>query len=159
MSKVGKNWHLYYNSGSFKDTLSDYTTPTWVEFDEAQDITFSAPKDVVELLRRAAKVKEIETIFAEVSINLSMNYRKGSAVLAAIESHFWNADDGDWMHIALVDGPIATSGSKGFQMPAKMVDFGFGAPIAGRTDVPLVFRPAYEQSASTFKEFETLVVA
>ena len=157
--KLGESWRIYHNTkAGFKTTEADYDTPTWFNWTQANDITVNATKEAIEMLRRGALVKEYGAAHIDFSISTALNYL-ANAAQTAIEAHFWNADKCDWMHIAVVNGDITTSGTAGWQFPARIITNGRNLPMAGKTEVPIEIKPAYEQSASVYKEFAALVIA
>jgi len=154
---IGKEWFLFYNSlADFQTVEASYDTPTWLEVPNAQDITVNAAKEVIEMLRRGAKVKESVVGFGEFSIDFNIDYVRDSAFVVALAAHF-DAHDTSWMHFMVLDG-TNTTGSKGFIMPAVASTANKEAPILGKSNVPITLLPTY-QVVGSGKEWTTTTIA
>lgn len=131
----GKDFKFY------RDTNSPPTvTPTWVLIANCRDLTRNAETSLADASVRGSTFKQQVSTLKDLSVDFQMVY-DGGADFTAFEDAFFT--DGV-IQVLLLDGPIATVGSKGLQFMAQVSKFTGNEALedVGLNDVTIV--PAYD---------------
>lgn len=114
LGQSGSKCKLYYNSGT-------HAIPSWVEIAYAQDVTVPAGKDRVEIRDRSSGYKKDIGGDRELALSFGYTYRLGiDAVYNVLKDSYENDTA---VQFAVMDGNIATSGTKGWRFYGEV--FGF----------------------------------
>jgi hypothetical protein len=134
----GRDAKLYYNSGTV-------ASPTWVEIKEARDLSMPMTAESYDDSDRSTAIKLFGAGGIEVSISGKLSYRNGNANCETIRDLFFSRCAAEF---ALMDGPIATSGSEGFRGGFKVFTNSHEFPLADGMTVDIELKPAYFENGS-----------
>ena len=107
--KSGINSHAYRNSASGG---SKYGTPTWTDIDHVRDASVGQPWDLQDASIRATKFKLYHKAQKDLSVQLTVRCDDVDSGYIALREA---AENGTTIDMLLLDGPIATEGSRGFR--------------------------------------------
>lgn len=136
MSCTGFDGKIYYNTGTD-------ATPTWVEITPVRDVSTSASAGQATVSDRRSKFEMTCPGLLSLETTVNATYVPGNTALAALRTHFLNRTS---VQIAVMDGPIATSGSEGFKYYAHVFSNDFEQPLSDGMTVSLTFRPTINES-------------
>lgn len=130
----GKDFKLYRNS-------SVYATPTWVEITNVKDLTRSVEKSLADASTRGSTFRQQLGTLKDLSIEFQMVYDQDDTNYVELEDAFY--DDSD-IGFLILDGPVATVGSKGIRFTGQVTNFSTNEALedVGMTDVTIV--PSYD---------------
>lgn len=129
---------LYYNTGS-------YASPTWSEIDNVKDLTLSQDKGEVDLTTRASGgYEETGDGLISISVEFSMLYDTAEAYFGALEQAFTNKTA---VEFAVMDGPIATTGSEGLRATCMVKTFSRNESLGDALMMDIVLRPVKNSDA------------
>lgn len=136
--KLGFNGKLYYDSGT------TFTTPTWVECPNVEDVTLNLEANEITLQTRAGNGWEtsVPSTFKS-SVSFKMVYDPADAAFTAFRVAFLTRAP---IHVAIMDGPVATAGSQGLQAVMMVSKFPRDEPYAGAMTVDVEIKPTYYPS-------------
>ena len=130
--KIGRLHKLYV------DADGDIAVPTWVEYGEIQGGSRTGQRDVSEIKERAFDETLVMLGHKNREISLTATKRPGNTNFDLLQAAF---ESGAKVGIAMMTGPIATSGEQGYQ--AEMYVTGFDDDQANdATTVAVTLRPA-----------------
>ena len=113
-TRVGHEQKLYYNTGT-------NASPTWVLVKRAIDVSVPFAKGRADVSRRESKWKKERGAQIELGLEFGYLYRTGTdTVWAALLD---SALNGTPIEFAVMDGLIATSGSRGWRAYYEVMDF------------------------------------
>ena len=138
MNKLGMEGKLYYNAGS-------YATPDWKELKNAKDVTLNLEKGEADVTTRGnAGWKATVGTLKEGSIEFEMVWDTEDAGFTALQ----NAWFGDTpVEMAVMDGPIATSGSQGLRATMSVISFSRKEPLEEAMTASISIKPTYAEHA------------
>jgi len=138
MNRLGMEGKLYYNAG-------DYATPDWKELKNAKDVTLNLEKGEADVTTRGnAGWKATVGTLKEGSIEFEMVWDTEDAGFTALQ----NAWFGDTpVEMAVMDGPIATSGSQGLRATMSVISFSRKEPLEEAMSVSVTIKPTYAEHA------------
>ncbi|HOX08386.1 MAG TPA: phage tail tube protein [Planctomycetota bacterium] len=138
MNRLGMEGKLYYNAGS-------YATPDWKELKNVKDVTLTLEKGEADLTTRGnAGWKATVGTLKEGSIEFEMVWDTEDAGFTALQ----NAWFGDTpVEMAVMDGPIATSGSQGLRATMSVISFSRKEPLEEAMSVSVTIKPTYAEHA------------
>lgn len=114
MTKLGLSAKTYRNSGTFQ-------TPVWTEITNIRDLTLSDSMAEADVTRRASGgYRETVPTLREASIDFDMVNIAGDPDLAALALAYSNKSV---IEIAVMDGGITTSGSRGLRASCSVLKF------------------------------------
>lgn len=133
----GKDFKMYRNTDSPIDG-----TPTWVLMTNVRDVTRKLEKAVADASVRGSSFKMQVGTMNDLSIDFQMVYDGGSDAIAVEDAYF----DGTDLELLLLDGSIATVGSKGIRVQSQVTSFTVNEALedVGLIDVTVV--PGYAPS-------------
>ena len=149
-TKTGSDGKLYRNTGT-------HASATWVEIDEAQDVSIPWAVDKAETSDRGSRFKKYEHGMIETGINFGFNYRSGNAnftALLALATPPVSA-----VQFAAMDGAIATSGSQGVRFFGKAFGANMEQPLADGMKIDFEIAPAYAEESSAVVDPDWYVVS
>lgn len=138
--KMGKACVAVYNTGT-------HATPTWVTMTRVQNLTVNLEKDTVDIPRRASNWKWKGSGQVGASVSFDYLYRPGTdAVFTAMHTSLTTDVANEY---ALLDGPVATSASRGLRAFFTVAKMTQEQPIgdAVKFAVDLALTPVEEASA------------
>lgn len=132
---IGLNGKLYRNTGS-------YGTPTWTLMTNVQDLTSNDSMEEADVSTRGdggfaasePTLRALELTFGMVNKPADADY---AAILAAYAAR--TAID-----IAVMDGPIATAGSKGVRARYKVFQFPRNQELRGAQTTEVMLKPCVD---------------
>lgn len=135
---IGNECKLYRNSGS-------YASPTWLEIENVKDLSYTSEAQEADLTTRAnngytATVATLKSI----SVNFGMVYDPDDVDYAALETAY---DAKDVIEIAICDGPIGTTGTKGIRLSTQIFSFGQDQALTEGVTVPVTMKTTYSSNA------------
>ena len=136
MSAVrGKDFKLYRNSDSPYDN-----SPTWVEMDNAKDVTRTLEKALADASTRASTFRQQVSTLLDLTIAWQMVYNDTDTHLQAFEDAFYDETP---VEMLALDGSINTAGSRGIRFMAQISKFTINEALedVGTVDIEVV--PAY----------------
>jgi hypothetical protein len=138
MNRLGMEGKLYYNAGI-------YATPDWKELKNAKDVTLNLEKGEADVTTRGnAGWKATVGTLKEGSIEFEMVWDTEDAGFTALQ----NAWFGDTpVEMAVMDGPIATSGSQGLRATMSVISFSRKEPLEEAMSVSVTIKPTYAEHA------------
>ncbi|MFO0180765.1 MAG: hypothetical protein ACK54I_10820 [Planctomycetota bacterium] len=114
MTKIGLNAKTYRNTGTF-------AAPVWSELKNVRDLTLTDSMGEADVTRRASGgFREQVPTLRENGIEFDMVNIAGDTDLAAIASNY---SARTYFEIAVMDGGITTSGSRGVRMTVGVFKF------------------------------------
>ncbi len=136
--KLGMEGKLYFNAG-------DYATPDWKELKNAKDVTLNLEKGEADVTTRGnAGWRATVGTLKEGSIEFEMVWDTEDEGFAALQ----NAWFGDTpIEMAVMDGPIATSGSQGLRATMSVISFSRKEPLEEAMSVSVSVKPTYAEHA------------
>ncbi len=138
MNRLGMEGKLYYNAG-------DYATPDWKELKNAKDVTLNLEKGEADVTTRGnAGWKATVGTLKEGSIEFEMVWDTEDAGFTALQ----NAWFGDTpVEMAVMDGPIAQTGSQGLRATMSVISFSRKEPLEEAMSVSVTIKPTYAEHA------------
>lgn len=133
MAQVGLDCYLYYNSG----TLG---SPTWNLIPLARDVTLGLGAMEAEANTRGSSLAAALAAHIEVEINFDMLYDTTDTVFNALLTVFLARGT---VELAVMDGPIATTGSQGPRTTCSLFGFERGEPQDDAVTVSITAKPTY----------------
>lgn len=136
--KLGLQGKLYRNTGT-------YASPTWVEITNVRNLTLSVEKGEADLSVRGGN--GWETIVATLkkgSIEFDMVYDTEDTNFTALQTAFFSDAQ---IEFAVMDGPIATTGSQGLRASCEILKFGRNEPLTEGMTTPVMIKPGYSANA------------
>jgi len=110
---TGLNCKLYRNTGT-------YGSPTWNELPNVRDVTLNQTSDTADASKRASSYKLNVTTLKDLSVNFEMVYVVSDDDWTTLKTAFYA---GTAIEFAIVNGPIATSGTLGVRGTFQVKDF------------------------------------
>jgi hypothetical protein len=134
----GKDFKLYRNSDSPYDN-----SPTWVLVDNVKDLTRTVEKALADASVRGSSFRQQVGTMKDLSLEFQMVYDPTDAALTAFEGAFYSDAN---VEMLVLDGLIATAGSKGLRFMAQVTNFSVNEALedVGLVDVTLV--PGYDSA-------------
>jgi hypothetical protein len=134
--ELGLDAKFYYEAALEAGTLA---TASWVEVDLARDVSTSASADEADTSDRRSVFKTTCPSLLTLESSLQMTYENGDTKIKALRDQFLARKP---ILIAVMDGPIATTGSEGFVFWANIYSNDFAQPLTDGCTVDVTFRPA-----------------
>ena len=136
--KLGMEGKLFRNAGT-------YGTPDWKEMKNVKDLTLTLEKGEADLTTRGnAGWKATVGTLKEGSIEFEMVWDTEDEGFTALQ----NAWFGDTpVEMAVMDGPIATSGSQGLRATMSVISFSRKEPLEEAMSVSVTIKPTYAEHA------------
>lgn len=139
---IGRDQYMYINTGT-------YGTPTWALVKRCGDVELGLEKATSEVDTREGP--STKTVVGNRKVSLSFDYflRKGGtadAVFAAYEDSFYNDTP---VECALMNGPIATVGSKGIRGPFVVTNLTRGEPVNENVRHSIELMECYDYDSDT----------
>jgi hypothetical protein len=144
MSKTGRKWRIYRNTGT-------YSTPVWSLVGENSDITLTLNKQKISAPRSGAEFMEMLKGYKTLTLGFDCWYENSNTNVTAFKDDFFNDND-DNFDLLVLDGLQATSGSEGMRVLCALFDFSIEAPLEDRTMVSLEFEPTAVQDGGSYVE-------
>jgi hypothetical protein len=114
MTKIGLNAKTYRNTGTF-------AAPVWSEIKNIRDMTLSDSMGEADVTRRASGgFREMFPTLREAAIEFDMVNVAADTDISTIATNYTNRTT---FEIAVMDGAIATSGSRGVRMTVAVFKF------------------------------------
>lgn len=130
-ARIGRLHKMYV------DADGDIATPTWVEYGEIQGANRTQQRDVAEVKERGLDETTVMLGHKNREISLTLTKRPGNTNFDILQTAY---EDGNKVGIAMMTGPIATSGEQGWQGECYVT--GFDAPEENdSTTVAATLRP------------------
>lgn len=133
MPQVGLDCYMYYNSG----TLG---SPTWNLITLARDVTLGMGAMEADAKTRGSALAAALAAHIEVEINFDMLYDTTDTVFNALLTVFLARGE---VELALMDGPIATTGSQGPRVACSLFKFDRGEPLDDSLVMSVTAKPTY----------------
>lgn len=131
MAKSGRKCKLYVNSAT-------YATPTWVEIDIARDVNISLGKGENEANARDVDWEQFLPGLKTMEVTFDVRSEPTHTAWTTLRDAF--IDDTE-LDIAVMDGDIATSGSKGYRAPMQCFGFQEAQPLEGTQTNSVTLKP------------------
>ncbi len=143
MNKLGMEGKLYYNAGS-------YATPDWKELKNVKDVTLNMEKGEADVTTRGnAGWRATVGTLKEGSLEFEMVWDTEDEGFAALQAA-WFGDTP--VEMAVMDGPIATSGSQGLRATMSVISFSRKEPLEEAMSVSVSVKPTYAEHAPEWME-------
>ena len=134
MNKLGMEGKLYYNAGS-------YATPDWKELKNVKDVTLNMEKGEADVTTRGnAGWRATVGTLKEGSLEFEMVWDTEDEGFAALQAA-WFGDTP--VEMAVMDGPVATSGSQGLRATMSVISFSRKEPLEEAMSVSVSVKPTY----------------
>jgi len=134
---------LYYNAGS-------YATPDWKELKNVKDVTLNMEKGEADVTTRGnAGWRATVGTLKEGSLEFEMVWDTEDEGFAALQAA-WFGDTP--VEMAVMDGPIATSGSQGLRATMSVISFSRKEPLEEAMSVSVSVKPTYAEHAPEWME-------
>jgi hypothetical protein len=129
---LGKNFKLYRNADSPYDN-----SPTWGLVVNVKDLTRNLEKTLADASIRGSSFRQQLGTLKDLSIDFQMVYDNTDTDVAAYEAAFYSDVN---VETLILDGPIATVGSKGIRFMAQVTTFTVNEALedVGMVDVSIV---------------------
>lgn len=142
---IGLNAKLYRNSAS-------YGTPTWVLMGNVQDLTAGDTMDEADVSTRAGGgFAEVEPTLRALELSFGMVNKPGDADVAALLAAYAARTALD---IAVMDGPIATAGSRGVRARYKVFQMPRAQELRGAQTFDVMLKPCVDANPPEDMEIE-----
>jgi len=126
------------------DADGDIATPTWVEYGEIQSGSRSSQRKVAEVEERGIDETTVMLGHKGREISLTVTKRPGNTNYDLLQTAY---EDGGKVGVAMMTGPIATSGEQGYQ--AEMYVTGFDADESNEsTSAAVTLRPCADYTTA-----------
>lgn len=112
--EIGFIEEIYY------DADGDIASPTWVLMPGVQDVQQSSDKDVAELKIRNTAVTGVVPAHTNFSVDVTITKANGDTDYDALRAAY---EDNTKIGLAVMTGPVATSGESGFQCEAYITSW------------------------------------
>jgi len=143
VNKLGMEGKLYYNAGS-------YATPDWKELKNVKDVTLNMEKGEADVTTRGnAGWRATVGTLKEGSLEFEMVWDTEDEGFAALQAA-WFGDTP--VEMAVMDGPIATSGSQGLRATMSVISFSRKEPLEEAMSVSVSVKPTYAEHAPEWME-------
>ncbi len=116
----GGEGKLYYAS-DWTDGNNIPASPTWVEVKRAVDVSFAGSKGEADLSSRAGSWKKRTGGLKDAGVTFGYRLKQGADTVYNVLLDSWLNDTP--VLFAVMDDAIATSGAKGWQMAAVVMNF------------------------------------
>lgn len=128
----GKDFKLYRNSDDPYDN-----TPTWVLVPNVRDLTRNLEKSLADASVRGTTFRQQVGTMKDLSLDFQMVYDPTDTALIAYETAFHSDAN---IETLILDGSIATVGSKGLRFQAQITKFSVNEALedVGLVDVTMV---------------------
>ena len=138
MLKLGMEAKLYRNTGT-------HAAPVWAEVGNVKDVTLSLEKGEADVTVRAnagwrAKVGTLK----EGTVEFEMIWDTADAAFQAMKNAFFSDAA---LEMAVMDGPIAQSGSQGLRAAFSIIKFDRKEPLEEAITVSVSMSPTYADFA------------
>jgi len=143
VNKLGMEGKLYYNAGS-------YATPDWKELKNVKDVTLNMEKGEADVTTRGnAGWRATVGTLKEGSLEFEMVWDTEDEGFAALQAA-WFGDTP--VEMAVMDGPVATSGSQGLRATMSVISFSRKEPLEEAMSVSVSVKPTYAEHAPEWME-------
>ena len=143
MNKLGMEGKLYYNAGT-------YATPDWKELKNVKDVTLNMEKGEADVTTRGnAGWRATVGTLKEGSLEFEMVWDTEDEGFAALQAA-WFGDTP--VEMAVMDGPVATSGSQGLRATMSVISFSRKEPLEEAMSVSVSVKPTYAEHAPEWME-------
>jgi len=149
MSCTGFDGNIYYAL-----TVAEPSAATWVELELSRDVNTTMSADEADVSDRRSSVKSKCPTMIEVETSTTLTYVNGDTTLTALRDAFLNRTQ---IQVAIMDGPVATSGSEGLVYPCHVFSNDFAQPLSDGQTISVTFKPSATSVASA--ELQWYVVA
>lgn len=135
--RIGLDAKLYYNSAT-------YASPTWVEIDDAQDVTLTIEASEGEVKRRASTFTEYIAALKDASIEFDLVNDASSSVQTALSNAFFNRTA---IEVLALDGDVEDTGSEGLRMTCAVTNWSRNEPLEEVLTRSVTLRPTPNEDA------------
>ena len=129
---------LGYTEEIYYDADGSIAIPTWVLIPGVVDVQQNSSKNKADIAERNVPVVGVEVTHTVYSVDVTITKRNGNTNYDALRAAY---EAGTRIGIAVMSGPVATSGEKGFQAEAYITSWSDDGAHEGNT-VSLTFEPA-----------------
>lgn len=141
--KLGLDAKLYFCAAGIGGT------PTWTELTNVKNVTLSLQKGEADVTTRANNGwKATAATLKEGSIEFEMVWDTADAGFTAIKNAWFN---NTLIGLAVMDGPVATTGSQGLWADCTIIDFSRDEPLEDALTVKVTAKPTYSANAPIWK--------
>ena len=136
--KLSINAKLYRNTGT-------YVSPTWTEMTNVGDLTLGDSFDEANVTRRGSNgFTETEPTLRNLELSFqTFNIAADADFIALLGAHTGRTS----LDIAIMDGPIATAGSRGVRANFKVTSFNRNQNLADAQGFDVTMKPCYAENA------------
>lgn len=127
MSTHSLDCHLYCNTGT-------YASPTWAELTLARDVTLNRSRAEGDDSSRAYGMASAVVGQEAIEISAQVIYVLSDTAYAAMKTAY---EGRTVIELALMDGPIATTGSKGKRVDVVITGFNRSEPLGDAVKVDI----------------------
>jgi hypothetical protein len=142
-TELGLDAKFYYEAALEAGTLA---TASWTEVDVARDVSTDASADEADTSDRRSIFKTTCPSLLTLESSMTMTYENGDTKIKDLRDQFLARKP---VLIAVMDGPIATTGSEGFVFWANVYSNSFAQPLTDGCTVDVTFRPAVPPSGDS----------
>ena len=140
MAKIGIDCKLYRNTGS-------YGSPAWSEITKVKDVTLNLDKNEIDVSTREAVWTAIRGGLKNGSLDVSYQAVAADTVLDALITSFMSNTA---IEFAVMDGAIATSGSKGLRASMEVMTMPREEQLQGAVAYNFTMKVTYSANAPTW---------
>ncbi len=130
--EVGYTEEIYY------DADGDIASPTWVLIPGVQDVQENSAKNKSEIAERNVGTVGVEVTHTVYSVDITITKRNGNTDYDALRAAY---EAGTRIGLAVMSGPVATVGEKGFQSEAYITSWSGDGSHEGNS-VSITIEPA-----------------
>ena len=138
-TKIGKDAKFYVDAAG----NSIGGTPVWTELDIVEEATSNNDRDQAEVKNRSSDETKVLLGHKNRTVEVTVTHTPGNAGYEALRDAY---EDGDDIAVAVYDGAIATVGSEGLQMDAKVVAMNRNEPLSENITYAFTLRPSAESA-------------
>lgn len=150
---TGFDGKAYYNSGT-------NASPTWVEIAFARDVNTTSSADKLDASDRSSKFKKYCSGQLEIETTITATYNRTEAgaagAIEVLRDHYHNRTA---VQVAIVDGPITTTGNEGYKFYANVFSNDWDQPLSDGQTVTMTFCPTYFVESSSVIEPEWFIAS
>ena len=133
LTKAGKKVYLYRNTGT-------YGTPVWNQITNRRDASLNGTATEADASDADSAFDETIVVSRALELSTQLKWSTGSDDWAVLKTAFM-ADPSTSIEFAVMDGPIATTGSTGHRLTCQITQFNESYPAKDVLVADVVAKP------------------
>ena len=137
---LGMNCKLYYSATLLDGDTNTPATVTWVEIDNAKDVTLNLETGEADITTRGnSGWRATAATLKDGSIEFEALWKPGDAAFDALQTAWAGSNE---IAIAAMDGAIATTGNQGLASNFTVTNFSRNEPLEEAVTVNVTLKPS-----------------